>query len=115
MTLLNAVNAQREAYGLSLLVADDAANAMAQHWAEMMAQSRQMSHGDFASRIVHSFPNRIGAENIAAGQTSVSNVVADWMADSPHRRNILGHFTILGVGQAIDSNGTTYWCLDFIN
>ncbi len=51
-------------------------------------------------------------ENIAAGQTSSSDVVTAWMNSSGHRANILNSgFTQLGVGYAQDSLGTygNYW------
>ena len=51
-------------------------------------------------------------ENIAAGQTSASAVVAAWMNSSGHRENILSSgFTQLGVGYAQDTTGTygNYW------
>lgn len=52
-----------------------------------------------------------GGENIAYGQRSAAEVVADWMNSPPHRRNILDcEFTTIGVG--LDPRGM-YWTQDF--
>lgn len=48
------------------------------------------------------------SENIAEGQRSPREVVADWMSDAGHRSNVLGQFTDVGFGV----NGL-YWCADY--
>ena len=53
-------------------------------------------------------------ENLAAGQSTPAQVMADWMASEGHKRNILEpNFTELGVG--VRSGGTygTYWVQEF--
>lgn len=62
------------------------------------------------------YPNwRTAAENIAAGQQTPADVVADWMASPGHRRNILGQdFTEIGVGFFAGAGEYgTYWVQDF--
>ena len=55
---------------------------------------------------------RTAGENIARGQRSAAEVVADWMASSGHRANILNAgFTKIGVGYVADGN---YWTQMFI-
>jgi uncharacterized protein YkwD len=56
-------------------------------------------------------------ENIAAGQTTVDSVMADWMASPGHCANIMRpEFVEMGVACV---NGTpantyrTYWTMDF--
>jgi len=53
-------------------------------------------------------------ENIAMGQRSPKQVVDGWMNSPGHKANILdsgyGH---LGVGVAVDGNGTLYWVQNF--
>jgi uncharacterized protein YkwD len=52
-----------------------------------------------------------GGENIAYGQRSAAEVVADWMGSPGHRRNILDcEFTTIGVG--LDPRGM-YWTQEF--
>ena len=75
-----------------------------------------MSHigGDgsrFTDRLHAAGYPRPGAENIAFGQRTAARVVADWMASSGHRRNILNcAYTTIGVG--FDPRGN-YWTQNF--
>jgi uncharacterized protein YkwD len=51
-------------------------------------------------------------ENVAAGYTSASSVVAGWMGSSGHRANILNPaFTEIGVASATAADGTRYWTM----
>jgi uncharacterized protein YkwD len=53
-------------------------------------------------------------ENLAAGQSSPAQVMADWMASEGHRANILqGQFTELGVGVRTGGEFQTYWVQEF--
>jgi len=55
-------------------------------------------------------------ENIASEQKTPEAVVTAWMNSSGHRANILSsNFSKIGVGYAINSNGTTYWTQIFTN
>ena len=36
------------------------------------------------------------------------------MESPPHRANILGDFTKVGVGARQDGSGAIYWCVDFV-
>ncbi|MFZ7120741.1 MAG: SafA/ExsA family spore coat assembly protein [Eubacteriaceae bacterium] len=59
---------------------------------------------------------RSAGENIAKGQKSAQQVVTSWMNSSGHRANILNSgYTQIGVGYAVDSNGTPYWTQMFIS
>jgi uncharacterized protein YkwD len=52
-----------------------------------------------------------GGENIAMGQTSVQQVMTDWMNSAGHRANILNcQFTAIGIGVTTDG---WYWTQDF--
>lgn len=53
-------------------------------------------------------------ENLAAGQRSPEEVVTDWINSPGHRANILGDYTNIGVGIAIDPAGCLYWAQSFI-
>jgi uncharacterized protein YkwD len=53
-------------------------------------------------------------ENIAAGQTTPNDVMADWMASPGHRANILSTTSWeVGVGYAAGGYYGSYWVLDF--
>jgi uncharacterized protein YkwD len=52
-------------------------------------------------------------ENIAMGQSSASEAVADWMRSDGHRANILGSHSQIGVAMARAADGTVYWCQQF--
>jgi uncharacterized protein YkwD len=55
-------------------------------------------------------------ENIAMGQSSPQNVVNDWMNSEGHKANILNsNYKNIGVGVAMDNNGSLYWVQMFIN
>jgi uncharacterized protein YkwD len=53
------------------------------------------------------------AENIAAGDFTLDTLMNAWMKSPPHRRNILGPYSQVGVSRAIDSRGLSYWCVTF--
>ena len=54
-------------------------------------------------------------ENIAVGQPTPQDVMADWMASSGHRANILNaSYTHLGVGVAERAGGGPYWVQVFL-
>lgn len=52
-------------------------------------------------------------ENVAAGQTSVDQVMTAWMNSSGHKANILGSYTHAGFAQATGANGVIYWTQEF--
>lgn len=48
-------------------------------------------------------------ENVAYGERSAKEVVADWLQSAGHRRNIEGNFKLTGIGLAKDRQGTIYF------
>jgi len=54
-------------------------------------------------------------ENVAAGQTSPSEVVSDWMGSERHCANIMNpDFSEVGIGYAyVEGTYWTYWTQDF--
>lgn len=111
--LIAAINQQRAAHSLGPLKSDPLLNDSAMNWAGYMARNRNMTHGDFADRITHVYPNVSAGEDIAEGQPSIDSVVNTWMHSPPHRANILGQFNIIGAGFATSTDNMIYWCLDF--
>lgn len=94
----NAARAQR---GLGPLRTDPALMDGARRQAAWMARNRTLSHGQGVT------------ENIAMGQSSASEAVADWMRSDGHRANILGPHGRIGVAMARAADGTLYWCQQF--
>jgi uncharacterized protein YkwD len=115
--LLAATNAERAEAGCDPLRADSRLSAAAQRHAADMAANDYFSHtdqdgGDSADRIHDAgFTGSRTAENIAYGQQSAAEVMADWMGSSGHRRNILNcDYDRIGLGY--DSRGD-YWVQTF--
>lgn len=94
-SVLSAINAARAEAGCGPLQLNGKLTAAAKAHAQAMAEQNFFGHsGKDGSR----FSNRIkrqgysyssAAENIAAGQTSVGQVVSSWLNSAGHRRNIL--------------------------
>lgn len=112
--ILADLNAQRAAAGLPPFTANDGATGVAQRWSVSQAQSARMYHNP-------SFASEVGAvgcgsatENVASAMGNASPV-GPWMDSPPHRANILGNATHIGVGAATSSNGLTYYTLNFAN
>jgi uncharacterized protein YkwD len=62
-----------------------------------------------------SYQWRVVAENIAAGQTSIEQVMTEWMASEPHCANIMdSRLTEIGLVcvAATGKNFPTYWTMD---
>jgi uncharacterized protein YkwD len=111
-----ATNAERRKAGCDALSVDSRLAAAAQGHASDMARNGYFEHEsqdgrDFVDREkAKGYPSP-GGENIAQGQGSAAEVVADWMHSPGHRRNILNcSFTDIGVGY--DSHDD-YWVQDF--
>jgi uncharacterized protein YkwD len=93
--------------------------AAAQAHAEDMAARRKMSHtggdGSSSSERIKARGYRYfrAGENVAAGWFSADRVMKGWMDSPGHKRNILGSFSEIGVGCAVDEDGKRYWCVTF--
>ncbi len=116
------VNIERQKAGLPALVFDSAVSNVARTKSKDMAANNYFAHqsptygsaGDMLTR----FGIRWSAwgENIASGQRTPEAVVTAWMNSSGHRANILSsNFSKIGVGYAVNSNGTPYWTQIFTN
>ncbi len=86
-----------------------------------MAKNRYFSHNSptygsaFDMMKDYGISYMTAGENIAKGQKSAEAVMNAWMNSQGHRANILrDRYTELGVGYAVDENGTTYWVQMFI-
>ncbi len=94
-------------------------NAAAQAHAMDMAKHRKMSHrGSRGSTLTDrikakDYRYRRAGENVAAGRFTIERLMKGWMDSPPHKKNILGGFSQIGVGCAIDEDGKRYWCVNF--
>ena len=109
--VLDLVNKQRVAAGCSPLAMQDQLTAAARGHSDAMAVQNFFSHngkrGSTMPRRVKAqgYAGRFLAENIAAGQSSASNVVATWMQSAGHRRNILNcKYTETGIALTYQAN-----------
>jgi uncharacterized protein YkwD len=117
--LVAAHNRERAAEELGPLTANPMLSAAALAHARDMAEHKTMSHegsngSKFNERIERQgYLGKRMAENIAAGQKRVDDVMRGWMISPHHRDNILGNFTEIGVAYASAEDGTRYWCTTF--
>jgi uncharacterized protein YkwD len=111
-------NQERANAGLAPLSANGSLNtAAAVHSADQAARNQMTHTGSNGSnagdriRAAGYQPSTWG-ENVAAGYSSASSVVAGWMGSSGHRANILNPaFTQIGVASATSADGTRYWTM----
>ncbi len=91
----------------------------AQAHAEEMAARGEMTHqgGDGSTVVdrlkVRGYKYRRCGENVARGRYSPELVMRGWLTSPPHRANILGGFSQIGLGYAIAKDGAPYWCVTF--
>lgn len=113
--MLANLNAQRASAGLAPLAMCDSLTTAAQNQSNAQAAQNRMFHADLKANAESAGYRgwRLLAENVAAGQRSVSEVMTSWMNSSGHRANILGGSEHVGFGQATGSSGTIYWTQSF--
>lgn len=56
---------------------------------------------------------KTAGENVAMGQRTSKQVFQAWMDSPPHKKNILGDFTELGVACHVAQDGVPFWCVTF--
>jgi uncharacterized protein YkwD len=117
--VLELVNLQRAANGLGALAYDSRLDLASERHNLVQASTRSMAHeglgdADPGSRIRAAGFNGSWGENVATGQLTPEQVVAEWMASPGHRRNILDpNFHRLGVSYGTGTDGRTYWAQSF--
>lgn len=114
-SMLSEVNRKRRNAGLKPLQLYDPINKTAQIKAKDLYKTRVFDHysknlGWFYDQYEEAgILYDAGAENIAFGYPSVSDVMKGWMNSKGHKANILGDYTHLGVGYY-----KGYWVQQFI-
>jgi uncharacterized protein YkwD len=117
--LVEAHNRCRAEAKLKKLTPNRKLTAAAQAHAEDMAARRKMTHtgadGSSSSERIKARGYRYfrTGENVAFGKFSLERLMKGWMDSPAHKRNILGGFSEIGVGCAVDEAGTRYWCVTF--
>ena len=116
--VLQLVNKERAARGLSSLRLDARVSAAAQVRAAECARSFSHTRPNgtrcFTALKEGGVSYRPAGENIAYGQRTPQAVMTDWMNSSGHRANILNsNYTTIGIGYTV-INGTPYWSQFFI-
>ncbi|GLD94116.1 hypothetical protein PINS_up002727 [Pythium insidiosum] len=119
--MLKAVNAERAKANLPPLCYNKKLNQAAQAHSQDQANTKKMSHtGSNGSSMTDRMKNvgfkwTTAAENVAAGQKSVADVMDSWMKSDGHRANILGQHKFFGMGHAVASYDTygDYWTQNF--
>ena len=119
--VVDLVNQERAAAGLSALKVNTKLSAVAEKKAEDMAVNNYFSHTSPTYGSPFDMMKQFGisytsaGENIAMGQKTPADVMNGWMNSSGHRANILNtSYTEIGVGYVTNSNGTGYWVQEFI-
>jgi uncharacterized protein YkwD len=104
---------------LPALAVSSKLQAAAERHAKDMAARDRMTHkgGDGSAPIERikatGYTYRRAGENIAAGRFTVERLMIGWMDSPPHKRNILGSFSQIGVACATSESGKRYWCVTF--
>ena len=103
-TLLQAVNATRQAHGLQPLRVDLRLRTAARFWSGSLLRANAFTHGNFAGRMRTFHLYGLVGENLAWGTGSYStagSVVAMWLASPDHRANLLKpSYRRIGIGIA---------------
>ncbi|CAI5714024.1 unnamed protein product [Peronospora destructor] len=119
--MLKRVNLERGAQGLPLLCTNKKLQLAAQGHSDDQAANNFMNHNGSndstpAERVsAAGYDWRGVAENVAAGQVDVTEVMDAWMNSEGHRRNILGDYTMLGSAYTytLDGRYNHFWTQNF--
>ncbi|CAH0522126.1 unnamed protein product [Peronospora belbahrii] len=119
--MLERVNLERGAQGLAPLCTNSKLRLAAQLHSDDQAANDFMDHTGSDGRTVVDRVSAAGydwrgvAENVAAGQIDVTEVMDAWMNSEGHRENILGDYTMLGSAYAYtpDGNYNHFWTQNF--
>ncbi|KAG6614530.1 SCP-like extracellular protein [Phytophthora cinnamomi] len=119
--MLAAVNKQRATGGLKPLCLNKKLHAAAQRHSDDMAAKDYMAHDGSDGSTMSERITQAGydwsavAENVAAGQVDVADVMVAWINSPEHLENIMGDYTMFGSAYAFNKAGTYqhYWTQDF--
>jgi uncharacterized protein YkwD len=103
-----AIDVERSAHGLPHLQVDFVESVSALNWSSLMAMTGTLAEDPSTRASIAAYDPAWQAfgENVGVGPTPEA-IEAALMASPPHRANILGNFTHMGVG-AVIANGTVW-------
>lgn len=108
------ISQYRRSHRLSAVVVDPTLMGIAQNHSRRMAEANKMAHvlpgqGSFGQKLrAGGFDGGPAAENVAAGQDSLSEVLDSWRKSPGHNKNLLyPGVTMIGIAVAI-APGTRY-------
>ncbi len=106
-----AITRYRAGHGLGPVRVDATLNRAAAHQARAVAESGNLSHGAFMTRMQQYGAPGMAAENLSMGPRAVPEVIAQWRASSGHNAAMLGAaYARIGFARA-DAGRTRYWAL----
>lgn len=117
--ILDDVNTYRRQHHLAPLQLDATISAQAKiHSIEMANHKEPFGHTHFLDRVT-AIRKQIknsgaAAENVAFNYKDAHDVVKNWLLSPGHKRNIVGHYNLTGIGIARDHNGKLYFTQLFI-
>ncbi len=117
--ILYYVNEFRRSKHLPALLANSYISSVALgHSRDMLTGKSPFGHDGFRQRIDR-ISGKLGrlhvaAENVASGPMDAKEVVDGWLRSPGHRRNIMGDFTLTGIGVAEAANGMIYFTQIFV-
>lgn len=116
--IIELVNQHREAKGLNpLAVANVISEQSRLHSKNMASGKTNFSQNSFEKRTI-AIRDEMGglafAENVASGHRTAEEAVKGWLTSRPHKANIEGDFTHMGVGVAQGKDGTYYFTQIFV-
>ena len=100
------INGLRAQHGLAPLHFDGALSDSARSWSGSMAGRGSLAHSGFTGYAA-------SAENVGAG-AHPPTIMDYFLASAPHRANILGNYTRMGLGVVVDRNGTVWVTQRFV-
>lgn len=119
--MLARINSERAAAGRAPVTLCPTLMTAAQRHSNDQAANSRMSHTGSNGSTLSQRAEAAGyrnwtalAENVAAGQGTVTVVMNAWMASSGHRTNLLSaNYQHVGVGRATSGSGALYWTQKF--
>jgi uncharacterized protein YkwD len=119
--MLEAVNAERARHGISPLRTDATLTQIAEFYACRLVEGGFFAHDDpYDGSTVDSRAADFGypfikiGENLAAGQASARESLADWLKSPSHRANLLDPaFTQIGIAVKAGGELGPYWVQEF--
>ena len=115
------ISAYRATMGLGPVTVDPTLMAIATDHSDRMARANKMEHvlpgeGSYTDRVRKAgFRASMAAENIAAGQGSLAEVLAAWKKSPGHNANLLlSNVSKIGIALSVAPNSTykTWWTLE---